>query len=116
MAIATMDRVKVLRDLGPKGFAKVLGRYYTTVVPIFALCLILVMLVPLPPPFMDVLLAGNITLAAVVMLTVMYMQGPLDFAAFPSLLLAATLFRLVLNTATTRLILTNAADGPSAAG
>ena len=116
MATAAMDHFKALRDLGPGGIAKVVGRQRSVIVPVFALCLILVLLVPLPTPIMDVLLAGNITLAAVVLLTVMYMRGPLDFAAFPSLLLAATLFRLVLNTATTRLILTNAAEGPSAAG
>ncbi len=84
--------------------------------PIVALSLILVILVPLPPPLMDLLLAANITLSAVVLLTVMYMRGPLEFSSFPSLLLSLTLFRLVLNVATTRLILTNAQSGTEAAG
>ena len=65
---------------------------------------------------MDVLLAANITLSAVVLLTVMYMNGPLAFSSFPSLLLSLTVFRLVLNIGTTRLILTNAQAGPLAAG
>ena len=84
--------------------------------PIVALSLILVILVPLPPAFMDLLLVTNITVSAVVLLTVMYMTGPLEFSSFPSLLLSLTLFRLVLNTATTRLILTNAQQGTQAAG
>jgi len=84
--------------------------------PILALSLVLVILVPLPTQALDVLLIANITLSAVVLLTVMYMNGPLEFAAFPSLLLSLTLLRLVLNTATTRLILTNAEHGLAAAG
>ena len=86
------------------------------ILPIGALALIVVLLVPLPTQLMDFLLAGNITLSAVILLTVMYIGGPLEFSSFPSLLLAMTLFRLVLNTATTRLILTNAQDGTMAAG
>ncbi|MBK8271203.1 MAG: flagellar biosynthesis protein FlhA [Planctomycetes bacterium] len=84
--------------------------------PMLALALILVILVPLPTPALDLLLIANITLSAIVLLTVMYMSGPLDFSSFPSLLLSLTLFRLVLNTATTRLILTNADGTTGAAG
>ena len=66
---------------------------------------------------MDVLLACNITLAVIVLLTTIYVRTPLEFSVFPSLLLATTLARLVLNVATTRLILTCAQlDGPLAAG
>ncbi|MBX3394076.1 MAG: flagellar biosynthesis protein FlhA [Phycisphaerae bacterium] len=84
--------------------------------PLLAMSLILVILVPLPTPMLDALLVANVTLSAVVLLTVMYMNGPLDFSSFPSLLLSLTLFRLVLNTATTRLILTNADGTTGAAG
>ncbi len=84
--------------------------------PIGAMSLIFVLLVPLPTALLDILLAGNITLAAIVLLTVMYLDRPLQFSSFPSLLLAATLLRLTLNTATTRLILTNAQEGTAAAG
>jgi flagellar biosynthesis protein FlhA len=84
--------------------------------PVLALSLVLVILIPLPTQILDMLLIANITLSAVVLLTVMYMNGPLEFSAFPSLLLSLTLLRLVLNTATTRLILTNADRGLSAAG
>ncbi len=84
--------------------------------PLGATALIFVLLVPLPTALLDVLLAANITLAAVILLTIMYLQHPLEFSSFPSLLLATTLVRLTLNTATTRLILTNAQDGTGAAG
>ncbi|HNO77931.1 MAG TPA: flagellar biosynthesis protein FlhA [Phycisphaerae bacterium] len=84
--------------------------------PIFALALIVAILTPLPTPLMDFFLATNITLAAVIMVTVMYIRSPLEFSSFPSLLLAMTLFRLVLNIGTTRLILTNAQQGEAAAG
>ncbi|MCB9851305.1 MAG: flagellar biosynthesis protein FlhA [Phycisphaerales bacterium] len=85
--------------------------------PAFALALILVILTPLPTSIMDFFLAANITLSAVVLVTVMYIGSPLDFSSFPSLLLALTLFRLVLNIGTTRLILTNAqTQGEEAAG
>jgi flagellar biosynthesis protein FlhA len=82
--------------------------------PMLAMSLVLVILIPLPTGVLDVMLLGNITLSAVILMTVMYMNGPLEFSSFPSLLLAMTLLRLVLNTATTRLILTNA-DGTTAA-
>ena len=66
---------------------------------------------------MDLLLAANITLAVVILLTTIQVANPLRFSAFPSLLLGTTLARLVLNIATTRLILTHAADqGTQAAG
>jgi len=86
------------------------------VLPMLAMSLVLVILIPLPTQVLDLLLVGNITLSAIVLLTVMYMNSPLEFSAFPSLLLSLTLLRLVLNTATTRLILTNAEQGLGAAG
>lgn len=78
---------------------------------------VLVIMVPLPPALLDVLLALNITVAVVMLLTTIYVKTPLEFSVFPSLLLATTLGRLVLNVATTRLILTRgASDGLQAAG
>ncbi len=79
--------------------------------PVTTLSLILVLLIPLPTSLMDLLLLTNITLSGIVLVTVMYIKRPLDFSSFPSLLLGMTMFRLVLNTATTRLILTNADAG-----
>jgi len=86
-------------------------KHYSILLPAGVLLLILVILIPLPTPALDFLLLINITLSVVVLLTVMYIEGPLEFSSFPSLLLGLTLFRLVLNTATTRLILTNGDAG-----
>src|ERR1044071_6835748 len=76
------------------------------VFPLACVVLLLVILVPLPTPVLDFLLVVNITLSVIVLVTTIYVKSPLEFAVFPSLLLAVTLFRLVLNVATTRLILT----------
>ena len=85
--------------------------------PIGIIASVLVILVPLPTPVMDLLLSSNISLAVIVLLTTIYVRTPLEFSIFPSLLLATTLGRLVLNVATTRLILTRAeTQGMMAAG
>ena len=87
------------------------------ILPMAIIASVLVILVPLPPALMDVLLAGNITVSVIVLLTTIYVRTPLEFSIFPSLLLATTLARLVLNVATTRLILTRAGtDYERAAG
>ncbi|HMO27145.1 MAG TPA: flagellar biosynthesis protein FlhA, partial [Tepidisphaeraceae bacterium] len=72
-----------------------------------------VILVPLPTALLDLLLGLNITVAIILLVTTIYVKGPLELAVFPSLLLAVTLFRLVLNVATTRLILTVADREPN---
>jgi flagellar biosynthesis protein FlhA len=87
------------------------------ILPMAIIASVLVIMVPLPTALMDVLLAGNITVAVIVLLTTIYVRTPLEFSIFPSLLLATTLARLVLNVATTRLILTRAGTvGENAAG
>jgi flagellar biosynthesis protein FlhA len=94
-----------------------LAGWQNLVLPFGIISSILVILVPLPTPLMDLLLAGNITVAVTVLLTTIYVRSPLEFNIFPSLLLATTLGRLVLNVATTRLILTQAqSDTDAAAG
>ncbi len=75
-----------------------------------------VMLLPMPSSLLDVLLAVNIAISLVIMLTAVYSLKPLDFATFPSVLLITTLFRLSLNVASTRLILLHGHEGPGAAG
>jgi flagellar biosynthesis protein FlhA len=95
----------------------IIRRSQDLVLPIAIVASVLVILVPLPTHLLDVLLAGNITVAVIVLLTTIYVKTPLEFSIFPSMLLATTLARLVLNVATTRLILTRAAiDGEDAAG
>lgn len=86
------------------------------ILPIGLITSILVILVPMPPFLLDVLLAANITISVIILLTTVYVRTPLEFNIFPSLLLATTLARLVLNVASTRLILTHGNDGVEAAG
>ena len=74
------------------------------------------MILPIPPILLDFLLALNITLAIIVLITTMYTVKPLDFSIFPPLLLVLTLFRLSVNVASTRLILLRGSEGPEAAG
>ncbi len=106
MATAAVPRV-------PRSLAQV----QDLVLPVAAIASVLVILVPLPTPVMDLLLAANIAVAVIVLLTTIYVRTPLEFSVFPTLLLATTLSRLVLNVATTRLILSDAGDrGLMAAG
>ncbi len=85
-------------------------------VPCAFLGLVVVLVVPMPPWTMDLLLCANIALSAIVLLTVITLQRPLDFSVFPALLLGTTLLRLVLNVAAPRLIRCAAAPTPAAAG
>lgn len=92
-------------------------RWRGLLVPAGVISLLLVIIVPVPPQLLDLLLSASIALAVLVLLTTIYVTRPLDFSVFPTLLLGATLLRLVLNFASTRLILTRAPlDGTEAAG
>jgi len=94
------------------GFLHKIAGNRELMVPVGFLALIGVLVVPLHPTLLDLLICANISLAAVVLLTTIQMKRPLEFSVFPALLLATTLFRLVLNVASTRLILS--AEGGSA--
>ncbi len=78
--------------------------------------ILFVMMVPLPTFFLDLMLSLSITLSLLILLTAMFMTSPLEFSIFPSLLLVTTMLRLALNVASTRLILLNGDQGPTAAG
>ena len=87
------------------------------IVPLAFVLLLVVILIPLPPLVMDLLISFNISLGVIILLTTIYMAKPLDFSVFPSLLLATTMLRLVINIASTRLILSaDAATPEEAAG
>ncbi len=93
------------------------GRIVDLLLPLVISASILIIFVPLPPFLMDVLLSINIATGVIILLTTLFVTKPLDFSIFPTILLATTLFRLVLNIATTRLILTRAGEhGMDAAG
>ena len=74
-------------------------------VPLGVVGIVLLLVVPIPAALLDVLIIVNILLSLVILLTSMFVKKPLDFSVFPSLLLVATLFRLGLNVASTRLVL-----------
>ncbi len=78
--------------------------------------ILMVMLVPLPRFFLDLLLSFNITLSIIILLVGMQVRRPLEFSVFPSILLMVTLLRLALNIASTRLILLHGNEGAAAAG
>ena len=78
--------------------------------------ILFVMLVPVPPVFIDLMLTFSISISLVVLITSMFMGSPLEFSIYPSLLLVTTMLRLSMNVASTRLILLHGDEGPSAAG
>jgi flagellar biosynthesis protein FlhA len=86
------------------------------IVGLAVVAMLLVMLIPMPAPILDILIALNITLSVVVLLISLYVMEPIAFSVFPTLLLLLTLFRLALNIASTRLILLDGSSGTAAAG
>ena len=85
-------------------------------VPLLLLVMLAMMTLPVPPFLLDLLFTFSIALSIVVLLVCVYAMRPLDFAAFPTVLLIATLLRLALNVASTRVVLLNGQDGHDAAG
>jgi flagellar biosynthesis protein FlhA len=92
------------------------GRFSHLSVPLAAVVILLVLLVPLPAFVLDILISFNLMLSVVVLLSSIYILQPVKFTSFPNLLLLTTLFRLALNVATSRLILTHGDGGEAAAG
>ncbi|MEH8015895.1 flagellar biosynthesis protein FlhA [Rheinheimera muenzenbergensis] len=84
--------------------------------PILILAALAMVVLPLPPTLLDILFSFNIALALVVLLVTIYTQRPLDFGIFPAVLLVATIMRLALNVASTRVVLLEGHNGPDAAG
>jgi flagellar biosynthesis protein FlhA len=86
------------------------------VTPLLLMALLAMLVIPLPPMALDLLFTFNIALSLVVILVAVYTPRPLEFAVFPTVLLIATLLRLALNVASTRVILLNGHTGTDAAG
>jgi flagellar biosynthesis protein FlhA len=103
-----MEQVQTitLRDLTRSGIG----------VPLGVLALLAMIILPLPPLALDVLFTFNIALSLVVVMAVFYVARPLDFGVFPSVLLLATLLRLALNVASTRVVLMHGHTGTGSAG
>ncbi|RXU38954.1 FHIPEP family type III secretion protein, partial [Pseudomonas syringae] len=85
-------------------------------VPLLLLIMLAMMMLPMPPFLLDVLFTFNIALSIVVLLVCVYALRPLDFSVFPTILLVATLLRLALNVASTRVVMLHGQDGHAAAG
>ena len=84
--------------------------------PLIVMAMLAMIIVPLPPVMLDALFTFNIALSLVILLAVLYVQRPLEFSIFPSILLMVTLLRLALNVASTRVVLLHGHEGPDAAG
>jgi flagellar biosynthesis protein FlhA len=104
MAVAAL--VQQLGRIGRRGIGA----------PLVMLVLLAMVVLPLPPFMLDVLFSFNIALSLVIVLAVVYVMRPLDFGAFPTVVLGATLLRLALNIASTRVVLLHGHNGPGAAG
>lgn len=104
-----MDTSLLLNNIKSSGF-RGLGA------PLILVMLLAMIIVPLPPLALDIFFTFNITLSLVVILVVIYTKRPLEFSVFPSLLLVATLLRLALNVASTRVVLLEGHQGGDAAG
>ncbi len=83
-------------------------------VAIFVVVLLGIMILPMPPFILDILLSISISVGVVVMVTAVFVDKPMDFSVFPSLLLLTTIYRLALNIAATRMILLKGSEGPDA--
>ncbi|MGV8900051.1 MAG: flagellar biosynthesis protein FlhA [Burkholderiaceae bacterium] len=84
--------------------------------PVIIIMILAMMVLPLPAIILDILFSFNIALAIIILLTSLYTVKPLDFMAFPTVLLVSTMLRLSLNVASTRIVLTEGHTGPDAAG
>lgn len=80
------------------------------------ICVILLLILPVPKALLDLLLAISLVSSVLILMTALMMKRPLDFAIFPTVLLVSTLFRLGLNLASTRLVLTHGHEGHDSAG
>ncbi|MDZ4296767.1 MAG: flagellar biosynthesis protein FlhA [Moraxellaceae bacterium] len=80
------------------------------------LALLALLVIPVPPILLDLFFTFNIALSIIILLAIIHIKRPIDFSAFPTVLLGATLLRLALNVASTRVVLLEGHEGPGAAG
>ena len=95
---------------------KLLANSRQVALPAAILLLVLVMVVPIPAFLLDIFFVANIAISLAVLMVALNAQKPLDFSSFPTVLLFATLFRLGLNVASTRVVLVHGHEGEAAAG
>jgi flagellar biosynthesis protein FlhA len=110
------------RNFMPSGLPQDLGAFANRLrssdmaLAFVVLGIIVILIVPLPPLLLDLLFAVSIILSVLILMTALFIETPLQFSAFPTVLLIATMLRLALNLASTRLILANGHTGAGAAG
>ncbi len=107
-----------LTDETGDGFGKLLRalRRGDIALALGVVCILVVLILPLPSWLLDISLALSITFSVLILMTVLFINRPLEFSSFPTVLLIATMLRLSLNLASTRLILAEGHNGPDAAG
>jgi flagellar biosynthesis protein FlhA len=88
-----------------------LGKQSDLVLVVVVVCILMILFTPIPPMLLDVLIIMNLSFGLLILLLTFYVEKPVQFSTFPSLLLIATLFRLALNIAATRLILSEGDAG-----
>jgi flagellar biosynthesis protein FlhA len=103
-------------ELAPKKSGISMGKLRMLLLPVTAIGMVFVMLIPVPSFVLDLLLAASITVSVIVFLTAVQIRKAVDFSVFPTLLLLLTLFRLSLNLASSRRILLHGHEGTQAAG
>src|SRR6185437_15800686 len=110
---ASATRGITLPDLGDLGLLLKRG---DLALAVGVLTILVILILPLPPLLLDFALAISIIISVLILMTALFIQTPLEFSAFPTVLLIATMLRLALNLASTRLILAHGHEGPTAAG
>ena len=88
-----------------------IGKRKDVMLAILLVSIIVLIIMPVPTLLVDVLIASNMGISAILLMTAIYLKSPLEFSTFPSVLLVTTLFRLALSITTTRLILLQADAG-----
>ncbi len=115
MALPTFNQLNNINGKAALSSLQGMGRGNLGI-PILLIMLLAMIILPIPPLLLDMFFTFNIALSLVVLLVSVYAMRPLDFAAFPTILLIATLLRLGLNVASTRVVLLEGHEGGDAAG
>jgi flagellar biosynthesis protein FlhA len=105
-----MDRLQTI------GFGSISPKFVNSFLPFGIIALVAMLVLPLPVALLDTFFVLNITLSLLILMVALHTQRPLDFSSFPNLLLIATVLRLGLNVASTRIVLKEGHTGPDAAG
>ena len=98
------------------GIGRLSDLFRNTMMPLGILAVVILMVIPLPPIALDVFFATNIMIGLLVLMLALHTFRPLDFSSFPTILLVATVLRLALNVASTRVVLSEGQNGAGAAG